>query len=62
MALRLAVWVGVEACRKLVIHAHVGANWIPASAGELGAAVGDDIIKYAMLADHVFDNHLCQFQ
>jgi len=45
-----------------VIDAHVRANSIPESAGELCATVGDDIIRYAVLEDYVFKKHLCQFR
>jgi len=62
LALRLAVCLGMKGGRKAVIDAHVRANSIPESAGELCAAVGDDIIRYAVLADHVFEKHSCQFR
>ena len=45
-----------------MIDAHVRANSITESAGKLCAAVGDDIIRYAVLADHLFEKHSCQFR
>jgi len=44
-----------------VIDAHVRANSNPESAGELCAAVGDEIILHVELADNVFRKHACQF-
>ena len=45
-----------------MIDAHVRANSIPESAGELSATVGDNVNRYAMLADHPFEKHSCQFR
>jgi len=44
-----------------VIDAHVRGNSVPESAGELCAAVSDDIIRCTMLEDHVFRKHSWQF-
>ena len=48
--------------RKGVIDARVRANSIPELAGELCAVVGDDIMRYAVLSDHVFKKHSFQFR
>jgi len=62
LLLGLVVGLRVEGGRESVVDAHVGADSSPESAGELGSAVGDDIVWYAMLADHVPEKHTCQFR
>jgi hypothetical protein len=62
LLLGLAVGPPVECGQESVVNAHVGADWSPDSAGELRSAVGDDIVWSAMLADHVVEKHMFQFQ
>jgi len=59
LALRLAVCLGMECSRESVIYAHVRADWSRESAGELRAAVRDDVIRYAVFEDHVLEQHPC---
>jgi len=62
LALGLAVSLRVEGGRELVVEAHVGADSSPNMACELRSADGDDIVLYAMLADHILEKHTCHFR
>jgi len=62
LPLGLAVGLRVEGGRESVVDAHVGADSSPESAGELRSAVGDDIVWYAVLADHVLEKLRWQFR
>ena len=52
----------MKGSRMGVIDAYVRANLIPESASELCAAVDDENIRYAMLADHVLNHYSWQLQ
>jgi len=52
----------MECSGESVIYAHVRADSSPESAGELRATVRDDVIWYAMFADHVLEEHPCQLR
>jgi len=62
LPLGLAVGLRVEGGRESLVDAHVGADSTPESAGELRSTVGDEIVWYAVVADHVLEKHTCQFQ
>jgi hypothetical protein len=59
LPLGLTVRLRVEGGREVVIDTKVGANSVPKSTGELFAAIGGDIVRYASFADHVFEEHSC---
>jgi len=46
----------VEGGQESVVSGHVGADW------SLESAVGEDIVLYAVFADHVLQEHTCLFQ
>jgi hypothetical protein len=58
--LRLAVCLGMECSRESVTYAHVTADSSPEWAGEMRAAVRDNVIRYAVFADPVLEQHPCQ--
>jgi len=62
LPLGLAVGLQVEGGPESVVDAHVGAHSSSELAGDLRSAVGDGIVWYAMLADHVLKKHTCQFR
>ena len=45
-----------------MLGAHVGAVSTPESACELRSVVSDDISGYAVFADHMLEEHTCQFR
>jgi len=58
----LAVCLVVEGGQESIVDTHVGEDSSRESAGELRSAVGDDVVVYAMLADHVLEEHRCHFR
>jgi hypothetical protein len=61
LPLGLTVRLRVEGGHEAVIDIEVGPNSVPKSTGEFFAAIGGDIVWYAMFADSVFDEHSCYF-
>jgi len=52
----------VEGGQESVVDTHVGADSSPELAGELRSAVGDNIVWYAVLADHLLEHYTFQFR
>jgi len=50
----------MESGRQPVVNTQVRANWNPESAGELLSAIGNNVVWFAAVADHVFEKHFHQ--
>jgi len=46
-------------CWESAIYAKVGAHSVPEISGEFCAVINGDIVRYAMLADSMFEHHSC---
>ena len=45
-----------------MVDSPVAADSSPEWAGELRSTVGDDIVWYFMIADHILEQYTCQFR